>query len=98
MAEYIEQGIFRISKSVGAESFAAVVGQMEGDGPLGYCFDKVVADSHFGQETWEKAESRAGDYTPKKLRVGSVTLDMEQQELFHGRRNFICNGNVKRQS
>ena len=26
---------------------------------------------------------RAGDYTPKKLRVGSVTLDMEQQELFH---------------
>ena len=58
MAEYIEQGIFRISKSVGAESFAAVVGQMEGDGPLGYCFDKVVADSHFGQETWEKAESR----------------------------------------
>lgn len=26
---------------------------------------------------------RAGDYTPKKLRVGSVTLDTEQQELFH---------------
>ena len=25
---------------------------------------------------------RAGDYTPKKLRVGSVTLDTEQQELF----------------
>lgn len=36
---------------------AAVVGQKEGEGPLGEYFDKVESDEYFGQSTWEKAES-----------------------------------------
>lgn len=38
-------------------SFAAVVGEKEGKGPYGQCFDEVEKDAYFGQETWEKAES-----------------------------------------
>ncbi len=39
-------------------SYAAAVGRMEGEGPLGSCFDYVSEDSTFGENTWEKAESR----------------------------------------
>lgn len=36
---------------------ASVVGEMEGNGPLGSYFDQVEADPSFGQESWEKGES-----------------------------------------
>ncbi len=38
-------------------SYAAVVGKKEGEGPLGKCFDMVLADDRCGLDTWEKAES-----------------------------------------
>ena len=38
-------------------SFASVVGQKEGEGPIGHCFDKICLDAYFGERTWEKAES-----------------------------------------
>lgn len=51
-------------------SFAAVVGEKEGKGPYGQCFDEVEKDAYFGQETWEKAESenlrRSVSHTLKK--------------------------------
>lgn len=37
---------------------AAVVGKREGDGPLKNRFDYISDDSYFGEQTWEKAESR----------------------------------------
>ena len=37
--------------------YAACVGTKEGQGPLGSCFDVVLTDNRYGQETWEKAES-----------------------------------------
>ncbi len=43
---------------VSIRSFAAVVGEMEGAGPMGHCFDRVETDPNFGEKTWEKAESR----------------------------------------
>ncbi len=36
---------------------AAIVGEKEGQGPLGQFFDVVSQDSHFGQKSWELAES-----------------------------------------
>ena len=36
---------------------ASVVGQKEGQGPLGKLFDKVSSDDMFGATTWEEAES-----------------------------------------
>ncbi len=39
-------------------SYAGLAGQKEGEGPLKACFDYVSQDSYFGENTWEKAESR----------------------------------------
>lgn len=39
-------------------STASVVGCREGDGPLAGTFDKVVTDTYYGEDTWEKAEQR----------------------------------------
>lgn len=36
----------------------SVVGKKEAQGPLKESFDKVFFDTHLGQDTWEKAESR----------------------------------------
>lgn len=58
MARCIGKGVFALEKPVGIEGWASVVGGKEGKGPLGNCFDEVIEDSHFGMDTWEKAESR----------------------------------------
>ena len=38
-------------------SAASIVGQKEGEGPLGNYFDKVEPDPQLGKDTWEEAES-----------------------------------------
>lgn len=38
--------------------YYSVVGPKEGEGPLNKYFDKIIEDSKFGEETWEKAESK----------------------------------------
>lgn len=37
---------------------AAIVGAKEGQGPIGNCFDRVLDDVLWGEESWEKAESK----------------------------------------
>ena len=37
--------------------WASIAGKKEGQGPMGFCFDVIEPDSHFGKETWEQAES-----------------------------------------
>jgi stage V sporulation protein AD len=37
---------------------AAVVGPKEGEGPLSAYFDMIQKDDYFGQDSWEKAESK----------------------------------------
>ena len=49
---------YKISSPVSFRSTAAVVGRREGEGPLKHCFDRISEDSYFGEETWEKAETR----------------------------------------
>jgi len=39
------------------ESFAAVGGKTEGEGPMKNCFDRLFPDTLLGQDSWEKAES-----------------------------------------
>lgn len=38
--------------------WAAVAGKKEGEGPLKDCFDQISEDAYFGEQSWEKAESR----------------------------------------
>lgn len=37
---------------------ACLAGKKEGEGPLGECIHTIIADDMFGEETWEKAETR----------------------------------------
>jgi stage V sporulation protein AD len=39
-------------------STASIVGSKEGEGPLAGTFDKVIPDTYYGENTWEKAEQR----------------------------------------
>ena len=58
MAKLIAQGVFLTERPPLIESFGSAAGKKEGEGPLGSCFDRIIEDSHFGQDTWEQAESR----------------------------------------
>lgn len=58
MSKRIDTGVFFTEKYPKIISFSSVVGSKEGQGPLGNCFDEVIEDSHFGEDTWEKAESK----------------------------------------
>lgn len=39
-------------------SNASIVGPKEGEGPLAKYFDQILGDDYFGEESWEKAESK----------------------------------------
>ena len=64
---------------MGVLSSAAVGGKKEGEGPLGKNFDFINNDSHFGEKTWEKAESKmqkiAADAALKKAKIKMEDLD-----------------------
>ncbi len=55
MTEY--ESLIRLSAPPSVSAWSSIVGQKEHEGPLGSCFDETVSDGHFGQETWEQAES-----------------------------------------
>ncbi len=48
---------FTFEKEIRVLSSAGVAGRLEGEGPLGKCFDKVFEDTTMGEICWEKAES-----------------------------------------
>lgn len=86
MAEYINQGVFTFEKPICVESFAAVAGEKEGDGPLGNHFDKIVPDSHFEELTWEKAESR---FQLEAVRIAAQKADISKEDI-----DVICSGDL----
>lgn len=57
MTERIGEYTLKFKSRPGIIASAAIVGSKEGDGPLGGCFDEVIADGMLGKETWEQAES-----------------------------------------
>ena len=56
---------------------AAIVGKKEGEGPLRNDFDQIIEDDLFGEETWEKAESRF-QYTAADLAIRRAGLTHDQ--------------------
>lgn len=52
------RSMFIYEKMPSIISFFAVVGTKEGEGPIGNSFDMVLDDDRFGENTWEKAESK----------------------------------------
>ncbi|MBR4721316.1 MAG: stage V sporulation protein AD [Clostridia bacterium] len=46
---------------------ASTVGKKEGEGPLSAKFDTVLDDDYYGEDSWEKAESKLQKKTAEKL-------------------------------
>lgn len=65
--------------SVFVKSSGAVGGKKEGEGPLGYCFDKIFCDEYLGTKNFEQAESalqsNAINYALKKGNLTAVDID-----------------------
>ena len=86
MAVSLSRGVFRTDTPVKIESFASVAGAKEGEGPLGEYFDEIIEDSHFGQPTWEKAESR--------FQLEAVSLAVRKAGLVKEDIDVICSGDL----
>ena len=65
MLKIMGRSTFVLENTPSVTGFASIVGDKEGKGPLGSCFDAVEQDSHFGRETWEQAESEMLSRTVK---------------------------------
>ncbi len=52
-------------ENVEVVSYAAIVGEKEGQGPLAHCFDIVLPDNEWNEKTWEKTESKMQRETAK---------------------------------
>ena len=70
---------------VSIASEAAIVGEKEGDGPLGEYFDIVLDDNQWNEKTWEKTESKMqkeaiklaikkGGFSPDEIRASAGEL------------------------
>ena len=86
MSEKLGRGAFRFTFPVRIESYAAVVGEKEGSGPLGNFFENVITDSHFGMKTWEQAESR--------FQLEAVSAAIRKAEITKEDIGFICAGDL----
>ena len=60
--------------------WASIVGKKEAQGPLAHTFDVKVADSYFGQKTWEQGEKKmkqmALDTLAKKAQMHTTDFDL----------------------
>lgn len=75
-------------------SYAAAVGRMEGEGPLGSCFDYVSEDSTFGENTWEKSESRLQQHALEHALAKGKISEGEISLLFAGDLLNQCTGSA----
>lgn len=75
----IGKSVMEFEKTVAIEGFAAVVGQKEGEGPLGAEFDLVIGDSYFGKKSWEQAEAefQATAFRIALEKAGATSPDMD---------------------
>lgn len=65
-------------------SNASIVGPKEGEGPLAQYFDQVLKDDYFGEESWEKAESKMLKEAVKAAIAKSGRLTSEINFFFAG--------------
>ncbi len=76
MARLLCDGTVELNGGVSVYSYGSAVGKMEGDGPLGACFDYIAKGAELGKETWEQAESTFQQYAFEiALKKGSFIKD-----------------------
>ncbi len=59
-------------------SSAAIVGDVEGKGPLGKFFDVILTDDTWGEKSWEKAERKMFEET---VRLAFEKVDLEAAQM-----------------
>lgn len=84
MAKKISRNTFITENSPSIRAFASIAGSKESEGPMGNCFDKVVQDSYFGQETWEQAESELQKQTVSLAISKAGLKDTDIDYIFSG--------------
>ena len=70
-------------------AWASVVGNKEGEGPLGPEFDRVVEDSRFGAASWEQAET--------KFQQAALELTLERADPGAGEPDAVFCGDLLNQ-
>lgn len=70
-------------------SFASVASKKEGEGPLAGYFDVICEDTAFGEQTWEKAESR--------MQKDAIGRALEKAGLSAGNIDYIFAGDLLNQ-
>lgn len=89
MVRNLARGVFQYPHPPRIISYASTVGKKEGEGPLGNCFDCVEPDAHFGEDTWEQAEST--------MQRRTVQLALEKCGLRDSDLSCICAGDLMNQ-
>lgn len=67
-------------------AYSSMVGKDEGDGTLGDYFDVIEQDSHFGQDSWEKAEST--------MQCQTIQRAIEKANLTTNNIDFMFSGDL----
>ncbi len=65
-------------------STAAIVGNKEGQGPIASCFDQIIEDSLWGEDSWEKAESKFLEETARTAIKKANLLPEDIDFMFGG--------------
>lgn len=71
-------GTIFFEKEIRIISSAAVVGRIEGEGPLKNTFDAVFQDTSMGEKCWEKAES---DFLSSAMQKALKKINLDEKKL-----------------
>lgn len=72
-----------MSRPVYIRASAAIAGPKEKEGPLGECFDVILTDAEWNEETWEKTESKMQRETVR-LAIRKAGLKKEEIDYAFG--------------
>ena len=84
MSRFINDGTIVMDSVPSIITYGSAVGRMEGEGPLGSCFDYVSEASDFGEDTWEKAESRLQQHALEQALIRGSVSEGELSFIFAG--------------
>ena len=86
MAKYLGRQTIKFDLPPSIVSTASTVGPKEGKGPLSSYFDVVLHDPLWGEDSWEKAESKIVKKTIERvIQKGNLTpedIDYILQEIY----------------
>lgn len=89
MIKKLDRGVFIFENKPVILSSSSVVGSKEGEGPLCEYFDLIVEDGHFGEKTWEKAESQ--------FQLEAISLAIRKANLTKEELDVIFSGDLLNQ-